>query len=105
MLLVEGDDLPPFWARRTADALHLFFAHPGPACVVCYPMQYGQSRDWLGRPPDGVAIDLDGDRLPLDLDFGPHGQSLFVRVTAAGGASGSSTSDDRPPTPTDAPGV
>ena len=40
--LVAGDDLPPFWARRTAESLYLFFAHPK-ARELRYPMRYGQS--------------------------------------------------------------
>ena len=40
--IVAGDDLPPFWCRRTAEFLYLFFAHPK-ARELRYPMRYGQS--------------------------------------------------------------
>jgi len=80
--LVAGDDLPPFWSRRTALSLYLFFAHPK-ARELRYPMQYGQSlcRERVIRR---IAVDLEGDSHPLDLVFEPY-QSLLVRVSKADG--------------------
>jgi hypothetical protein len=80
--LVFGADLPPFWARRTAESLVLFFAHPK-ARAVSYPMRYGQSacRERLTRR---VTVEFDGSRYPIDLVFEPY-QSLLVRVTRAAG--------------------
>jgi hypothetical protein len=76
--LVQGDDLPPFWTRRTDQALYLFFAHPK-ARELSYPMHYGQS-----HCPEPVirriTIELDGTLSPLDLVFEPY-QSLMVRVS------------------------
>jgi hypothetical protein len=82
--LVAGDDLPPFWARRTAESLYLFFAHPA-AREVRYPMRYGQSlcRERLQRH---VIIDPEGTPSPLEVEllFEPY-QSLLVRLFAAEG--------------------
>jgi hypothetical protein len=80
--LVAGDDLPPFWARRTAEALYLFFAHPK-ARELAYPMRYGQSlcRDRVART---VTVDLDGNVHPIDLVLEPY-QALLVRVSRAEG--------------------
>jgi hypothetical protein len=80
--LVTGDDLPPFWARRTADALYLFFAHPK-ARELRYPMAYGQSR-CRERMTRRIAIDFEGARRLFDLVFEPY-QSLLVRISRASG--------------------
>jgi hypothetical protein len=81
--LVSGDDLPPFWARLTAGALYLFFAHPK-ARELRYPMRYGQShcRDRVTRR---IAVDHEGVWHALDLVFEPY-QSLLVRVSRTEGA-------------------
>ena len=73
--LVAGDDLPPFWARRTAESLYLFFAHPK-ARELRYPMRYGQSL-CRERTVCRITIDFDGLRLSADLVFEPY-QSLLV---------------------------
>ena len=82
MPLVAGDDHPPFWARRTAESLYLFFAHPK-ARELRYPMRYGQSfcRDQVVRC---VTVDFEGAQYPLDLVFEPY-QSLFVCVSRSEG--------------------
>jgi hypothetical protein len=80
--LVAGDDLPPFWARRTAESLYLFFAHPK-ARGLRYPMRYGQSL-CHERVVRRIAIEFDGALHPLDLVFEPY-QSLFVCVSRAEG--------------------
>jgi hypothetical protein len=80
--LVTGDGLPPFWARRTADALHLFFAHPM-ARDVGYAMPYGQSlcHDGMTRR---VSIEFEGRLHSIDLFFEPY-QSLLVRISRTSG--------------------
>jgi hypothetical protein len=80
--LVSGEDLPPFWARRTAEALYFFFAHPK-AHDLRYPMRYGESlcRELMSRR---IVIDAEGVRVPLDLVFEPY-QSLLVCVARDGG--------------------
>lgn len=80
--LVVGDDLPPLWARRTAESLYLFFAHPK-ARELRYPMGYGQSfcRERVVRR---IAVDFDGALQSLDLVFDPY-QSFLVCLSRAEG--------------------
>jgi hypothetical protein len=80
--LVTGDDIPPFWVRRTVESLYLFFAHPK-ARELSYPVRYGQSlcRETVIRR---IIIDFEGTSSSIDLVFQPY-QSLLVRVTRAGG--------------------
>jgi hypothetical protein len=94
--LVDGRDLPPFWARRTDEALYLFFAHPK-ARELRYPMRYGQS---LCREPvtRRATVDFEGARHPLDLVFEPY-QSLMARVSRADGVQFLNI-EYRPPEPT-----
>ena len=80
--LVSGDELPPFWARRTDDALYLFFAHPM-AREVRYPMRYGQSL-CLKRIARRVCIHFEETDYPVELVFEPY-QSLLVRVSPTDG--------------------
>jgi hypothetical protein len=93
--LIAGDDLPPFWARRTAEALYVFFAHPK-ARAVRYPMGYGESlcHERMNRQ---ITIDHEGDPFRVDLIFEPY-QSLLVRVSAAEGVQFVDI-DYRPPDP------
>jgi hypothetical protein len=80
--LVQGDDLPPFWARRTDQALYLFFAHPK-ARELGYPMRYGQS--YCPEPVfRRITIEFEGISFAIDLVFEPY-QSLLVRVSPADG--------------------
>jgi hypothetical protein len=79
--LVSGDDTPPFWARRTGEALYLFFAHPK-AREVRYPLRYGQSlcpKSLTRR----VVVDFEGPHV-IDLVFEPY-QSLLVRLSGTEG--------------------
>jgi hypothetical protein len=79
--LVSGDDMPPFWARRTGEALYLFFAHPK-AREVRYPLGYGQSL--CPKPLSRrVVVDFEGPHL-IDLVFEPY-QSLLVRLSGTEG--------------------
>jgi len=78
--LVAGDDLPPFWARRTAESLYLFFAHPK-ARELRYPLRYGQSL-CLERVVRRVTIDFEETLHALDLVFEPY-QSLLACVSRA----------------------
>ena len=80
--LIAGNDLPPFWARRTAEALYLFFAHPK-AREVRYPMRYGQSL-CRERAIRRITVDHQGKTFPVELIFEPY-QSLLVRVSIAEG--------------------
>lgn len=78
--LVEGEELPPYWARVDGDELILFFAHPG-AWDVRYPMALGQARSLLASARR-VVIHFNGRPHPATLDFAP-GRSVLLRV--AGG--------------------
>ena len=78
MPLVDGDDLPDFWARQAGDNLILFFAHPGTRHVR-YPMERGQA-DRLESTRRGITIHAHGRAHKLDLSF-PHNQSLLLKVT------------------------
>jgi hypothetical protein len=80
--LVSGADTPAFWARRTADCLYLFFAHPK-VREVRYPMSYGQStcRQAVKRR---ITIDFEGKPVAVDLEFAPY-QSLLIRVSRSDG--------------------
>jgi hypothetical protein len=79
--IVSGKDVPPFWARRTAEAVYLFFGHPM-VRDVRYPLRYGQSfcRDRVARR---VGLEFDGRTSTLDLVFEPY-QSILTRVSTAG---------------------
>jgi len=80
--LAAGDDLPPIWARRTALALYVFFAHPM-ARALRYPMLYGQSR--CGKRLRRCAtVEFEGSRFSVDLVFEPH-QSLLLRASRSDG--------------------
>jgi hypothetical protein len=80
--LIAGADIPPYWARVTAEALYVFFAHPK-AREVRYPMRYGQSL-CRKRTIRRVTIDHDAGLFSGDLIFEPY-QSLLLRVSAAEG--------------------
>jgi hypothetical protein len=77
--LVEGPDLPPYWARRDGDELILFLGHPG-ARAVRYPMWRGQARG-LPATTRPIRIRWGGRRHDLDLDF-PPGRSILLKVAA-----------------------
>jgi hypothetical protein len=79
MPLVEGEDLPPYWARRDGDELILFFAHPA-ARQVRYPMRCGQARE-MPATTRSVRVNAGGHRHAVVLDFLPN-QSILLRVSA-----------------------
>src|SRR5205823_3500803 len=80
--LIEGDDLPPYWARRDGDELIVFFAHPATRDVR-YPMARGQAGA-MEATRRAVRIHAGGRGLAVDLDFGPN-QAVLLRI--AGGAA------------------
>ena len=75
--LVEGEHLPPYWARVEGDELNLFFAHPG-VWDVRYPMTHGQARS-LPPTTRPVVVHFNGLSLPITLAFGP-GQSVLLEI-------------------------
>jgi hypothetical protein len=78
--LIEGKELPWYWARQ-ADDLLLFFAHPL-ARTLTYPMTFGQSfcRRTLKRR---LTIHHNNRALRVKLVFRPY-QSLLLRVKRDG---------------------
>jgi len=79
--LLEGKDLPWYWAREQEQELIIFFAHPL-AREVKYPMRQGQA-DSSQLIEQRVAVRAFGRAVPLTLRFEPH-QSLLLRVTPDG---------------------
>jgi hypothetical protein len=79
--LVEGDDLPYFWAREDGGKYLIFFAHPV-AREFVYPVRYGQSetRETLSRK---IRINLPGRSVEYELIFRP-GESILIEVGKGG---------------------
>jgi hypothetical protein len=75
--LVEGENLPYFWARQGERELVIFFAHPL-AREVRYPMAYGQS--YCDGPVDRtVTINYGDASRQVPLRFEPY-QSILLRI-------------------------
>jgi hypothetical protein len=79
--VVCGEDLPPYWARKTATDTDFFFAHPR-AADVRYPMPYGFSKcaDTVGRR---VILQSPKASVDVELVFEPY-QSLLLRLSQKG---------------------
>jgi alpha-L-rhamnosidase len=79
--LVEGPELPPFWAREGDRELLVFFAHPL-ARDVRYPMAYGQS--YCDGPIDRpITIHYGEVSREITLRFEPY-QSILLRISRDG---------------------
>ena len=79
--LVEGPELPPFWAREGDRELLIFFAHPL-ARDVRYPMAYGQS--YCDGPIDRpITIHYGEVSREITLRFEPY-QSILLRISRDG---------------------
>jgi hypothetical protein len=76
--LVDGPDLPEYWARRDRDDLIIFFGHPGTR-EVRYPMAHGQA-DRLRRARRTIGIHAHGQVRKVALDFRAN-ESLLLKVT------------------------
>lgn len=79
--LVEGKDLPEFWARTQNNELKIFFANPTGKGLE-YPLTYGQSlqKEVITRQ---VTIHFYGRTIPVRLDFEPY-QSLLLHINKKG---------------------
>jgi hypothetical protein len=79
--LVEGEDVPWFWARQDGKKTHLFFAHPV-AKEFHYPVLYGQAdtKETLTR---NIRINFNGKTVPVELTFKPY-KSILLEVNGAG---------------------
>ncbi len=81
--LLEGDDLPLYWARRAPnDDLMLFLAHPL-ANEITYPMRYGLSATGAFAAELRLILRWKEREIPLTLRF-EKGVSLTVIVSARG---------------------
>jgi hypothetical protein len=79
--LVEGPELPPYWARQGDRELLIFFAHPL-ARDVRYPMAYGQS--FCDRPIERpLTIHFGEVSRQVTLRFEPY-QSILLRLSRDG---------------------
>jgi hypothetical protein len=79
--IVEGDDLPWFWARECGDELLVFFAHRATR-EIRYPMPHGAGAATT-RETRHVTIRFCGVRHDVDLVFEPAG-SVLLAVDASG---------------------
>ena len=79
--LVEGNDIPPFWARVDNERLYIFFANP--KCLkLSFPIEYGQSltgNDVIRE----VIINYNGRSYDTKLQFEPY-QSLLFAIDDSG---------------------
>jgi hypothetical protein len=73
--LIEGQDLPAFWARQDGDNLILFFANPATRRIR-YPMTRGQANQ-LPSTKRKVKIHAHGRVLTIDLVFPPNQSALL----------------------------
>jgi len=79
--LVEGEDLPWFWARECSGEVFLFFAHPA-ARAISYPMPLGMADEAL-REERHVVIRVGETSHDATLVFEP-GRSIALRAGGAG---------------------
>jgi hypothetical protein len=76
--LLEGGDLPDFWARQCDDDMIIFLAHPATRQVV-YPMKLGQA-DRLKPAERALTFHTHGLDRTLVLSF-PANRSILLHVT------------------------
>jgi hypothetical protein len=76
--LVEGPELPEFWARQDGEDLIILFAHPATR-EVRYPMQRGQANR-LKAARRRLTIHAHGQARSVKLRFRPN-QAVLVKVT------------------------
>jgi len=79
--LLEGNNLPYFWARQDGSKYLLFFAHPV-AREFRYPVKYGQS-ETTGTLSRNIKINLPNRSIEYELVFQP-GESLLIEVSRNG---------------------
>jgi hypothetical protein len=79
--LVEGEDVPWFWARQDGHTRYIFFAHPV-AREFKYPVTYGQA-DTDRVITRKISVNIGGKSIPVTLKFKPY-QSLLLEVSQTG---------------------
>ncbi len=75
--LVEGDNLPPYWARVEDKTLYIFFANPKSSRLT-FPVGYGQSFSDETKTFD-VVLNYNGNKYEINLRFEPY-QSLLYKL-------------------------
>jgi len=79
--LVEGNDLPWFWARKDNNKYYILFAHPM-AREFKYPVKYGQAdtKETLTR---NIRLNIGRIAMEYRLVFKPY-ESLLLEVSGTG---------------------
>jgi hypothetical protein len=77
--LLQGRDLPNFWARQWDDDMIIFLAHPGTREVV-YPMTLGQA-DMLKPAKRTLTLHSHGRKRTIRLSFPPN-RSILLHATS-----------------------
>lgn len=79
--LVQGNNLPDFWARQEGDTYYIFFANPTTKSIR-YPLQYCYAFTDKGSHFD-ATFNHHGKSEKVSLDFAPT-ESLLYKVTPDG---------------------
>jgi hypothetical protein len=79
--LVQGNNLPDFWCRKTKDKYIFFFSNPK-SQNLHLPIMYGQSFNPKTVSQD-VTFNLEGKKIPYKLVFEPY-QSILIRIDISG---------------------
>lgn len=75
--LVEGNNVPSYWARVEGKTLYIFFANPKSKRLT-FPVGYGQSFSDETKTVD-VVLNYDGEKYAITLRFEPY-QSLLCKL-------------------------
>lgn len=75
--LVEGETIPPYWAREENHTLYIFFANPKSGRLT-FPVRYGQSFS-DGILTGNIAVNYGGEKYEMNLRFAPY-QSLLFKI-------------------------
>ncbi|MGM0377841.1 MAG: glycosyl hydrolase, partial [Bacteroidota bacterium] len=73
--LIEGENIPAFWARKNGSVLYIFLANPS-SKKLKFPVKYGQSytKNSCELP---VKINYKRDSFNLNLKFNPYTSLLY----------------------------
>ncbi len=75
--LIQGNNLPQYWARVEDKTLYIFFANPKSKRLT-FPVGYGHSFSDETKTVD-VVVNYDGEKYEMNLRFEPY-QSLLYKV-------------------------
>jgi hypothetical protein len=81
---ITGTKKIDYWARKTEDALYIFFANPLSKSLT-FPLEYGQS---LNNKKENIPVEIyyNGRTTSVMLSFDPY-QSLLLKIDKVGQAS------------------